>query len=189
MIITGTATPAELRNALDATTSDTIRWDAGYEAFKAAQADGKSKEDAYHAALDVAAPDEESRQKGYMYLVLTGELPPPETEESQPRKPFFARMFGKKEEDKDTPWKVFFRRSLAGAFLGLMAGAAVMFVLFIALLIGGNDLANGNALAAIVLVSMTFIGAGLGYASAAKYLGSLLEDQHDEPTEPTTQTA
>lgn len=103
--------------------------------------------------------------------------------------PWTERLFKKRPSKKThkvsdgqpRPWVVFLGRTVIGAFIGLMAGAIVMFVALIVALMGWMEITNGNMFTTVLLIATTLVGAGLGYASAAKHLRSSDEEHHTTP--------
>jgi hypothetical protein len=66
-----------------------------------------------------------------------------------------------------------------------MVGALLMFMALIVALLGWVEVTNGDMLTTVLLIAMTLIGAGLGYASAAKHLRSS-DEEHSVPPVPKT---
>ncbi len=81
--------------------------------------------------------------------------------------------------------KVFLKRTFAGAAFGFLVGLAFAFVLLIVVRMNYNEVTNEEVRFFIILIAGTLIGAGLGYASAAKHLMSR-EKEHPTPSEHKT---
>jgi hypothetical protein len=133
------------------------------EVYNAAIAKGATPEQAAHLAMEVAQTKERKRAP-------------------------FRRLFAKtrKGSDDQPPfWVTFLVRTFVGAFIGLMVGALLMFMALIVALLGWVEVTNGDTLTTVLLIAMTLIGAGLGYASAAKHLRSS-DEEHSVPPVPKT---